>query len=100
MIYGNWIYNHLVQSVPFTTKVVSSNLVHGEVYSIPYYMIVCQLHATGRWFSAGTPVSFTNKTDPPRYNWNIAKSGVKHHNPKPHIFDVKQLIKQYILAFH
>jgi hypothetical protein len=24
---------------------------------------VCQLLATGRWFSSGTPVSSTNKTD-------------------------------------
>jgi hypothetical protein len=28
-----------VQSVPITTKVVSSNSVHGEVYSIQHYMI-------------------------------------------------------------
>jgi len=28
-----------VQSVPITTKVVSSNLVHGEVYLIQHYVI-------------------------------------------------------------
>jgi hypothetical protein len=28
-----------VQSVPITNKVVSSNPVHGEVYSIQYYVI-------------------------------------------------------------
>ena len=28
-----------VQSVPLKTKVVSSNLVHGEVYSIEHYVI-------------------------------------------------------------
>jgi gamma-glutamylcyclotransferase (GGCT)/AIG2-like uncharacterized protein YtfP len=28
-----------VQSVPITTKVVSSNAVHGEVYSIQHYVI-------------------------------------------------------------
>ena len=28
-----------VQSVPITTKVVSSNPVHGEVYSIQHYVI-------------------------------------------------------------
>jgi len=28
-----------VQSVPITTKVVSSNTVHGEVYSIQHYVI-------------------------------------------------------------
>jgi len=28
-----------VQSVPITTKVVSSNPAHGEVYSMQYYVI-------------------------------------------------------------
>jgi hypothetical protein len=33
-------HNHdRMQSVPITTKVVSSNPVHGEVYSIQHYMI-------------------------------------------------------------
>jgi len=40
-----------VQSVPMTTKIVSSNHYHGGVYS------------TNRWFSPGTPVSSTNETD-------------------------------------
>jgi len=35
----------------------------------------------GRWFTQGTLVSSTNKTDPPRYKCNIVKSGVKHHKP-------------------
>jgi hypothetical protein len=34
---------------------------HGEVYSIQHYVI--KRLARGRWFSPGTPVSFTNKTD-------------------------------------
>jgi hypothetical protein len=35
-----------------------------EVYSIQHYVIkVCQLLAKGQWFSPGTPVSSTNKTD-------------------------------------
>ena len=38
----------------------SSNLVHGEVYSIQHYVIVCQWFPTGRWFSQGTPVTSTN----------------------------------------
>jgi hypothetical protein len=33
------------------------------VYSIQHYDQVCQLLAAGRWFSPGTPVSATNKTD-------------------------------------
>jgi hypothetical protein len=42
------------------TKVMSSNPVHGEVYSIQNCDRVCQLFATGRWFSL---VSSINKTD-------------------------------------
>jgi hypothetical protein len=48
--------------VLITTKVVSSNPVHGEVNSIQHYLIKLfsnSRHA-GLWFS---PVSSTNKTD-------------------------------------
>jgi hypothetical protein len=44
--------------MPITTKVVSSNLVHGEVYSICDK--VCQWLVAGLWVS---PVSSTNKAD-------------------------------------
>ena len=38
-----------MQSVPIITKVVSSNPVRGEVYSIQHYVIkVCQRLETGR----------------------------------------------------
>jgi hypothetical protein len=52
-----------MQSVPFTSKVVSSNPVHGEEYSIQHYgrKFVNDLRQSGG-FSPGTPVSFTNKT--------------------------------------
>jgi len=59
-----------------TTKVGSSNPIHGEMYSIQQYVHlwrgvldttlcdkVCQRIATGRWFSSCTPLSFTNKAD-------------------------------------
>jgi hypothetical protein len=53
-----------VQSVPIITTVVSSNPVHGEMYSIQHYVIKFgQLLVTDQWFSPGTPVSSTNKTD-------------------------------------
>jgi hypothetical protein len=38
---------------------------------------VCQWLVAGRWFSPGTPVSSTNKTDRQWYNWTIVESGVK-----------------------
>jgi hypothetical protein len=47
-----------MQSVSIITKVVSSNPNRGEVYSIQHYVI-----CVSRWFSPGTPVSSTNKTD-------------------------------------
>jgi hypothetical protein len=42
-----------MQSVPITTKVVSSSPVHDEVYSIQHYVIkfISDLIVTGRWFS-------------------------------------------------
>jgi hypothetical protein len=53
-----------MQSVPITTKVVSSNSVHGEMHSIQHYVIDFVVDfATGRWFSPGFPVSSTNNTD-------------------------------------
>ena len=54
-------------TVSITTKVVSSNSVHGEVYSIQHYVIMFVIEfATDRWFSMvsmGSPVSAINKTD-------------------------------------
>jgi hypothetical protein len=43
MVHCSWIYNYNlhvpIQSVLITTKIVSSNPVHGEVYSIQHYVI-------------------------------------------------------------
>jgi hypothetical protein len=55
-----------MQSVPITTNVDTT--LCDKVY---------EWLARGRWFSPGTPVSSTNKTD--RHDWNIAESGIKHH---------------------
>jgi hypothetical protein len=50
------------QSVPFTTKVVNSNPAHG-VLNTTLCDKICQWLAASRWFSPGTLVSSTNKTD-------------------------------------
>jgi hypothetical protein len=42
---------------------------------------VCLWLAAGQWFSLGTPVSSTNKTDHHDITENVVESGVKHHNP-------------------
>jgi hypothetical protein len=53
-----------MQLEPITSKVVSSNPAHDEVYSIPHYVIkFLQGLATGWWFSPDTLVSSINKTD-------------------------------------
>jgi hypothetical protein len=49
--------------VPITTNVLSSNPVHSEVLDTALCDKVCQWLAAGQWFSSGTPVSSTNKTD-------------------------------------
>ena len=51
-----------VQSVPIATKVESSNLTHGKVYSIHYVIkFVNDLRQVGG--RPATPVSSTNKTE-------------------------------------
>jgi hypothetical protein len=50
----------LFATVPITTKVVSSNPTQA---GCTRYNIMCQWLAAGLWFSPGTPVSSTNKTD-------------------------------------
>ena len=49
--------------MPITIKVVSSNPVHGEVYSIQQYVIIVSVIYDRLPISLGTPVSATNKTD-------------------------------------
>jgi hypothetical protein len=41
---------------------------------------VCQWLARGRWLFPDTPGFPPIKHWPPRYNWNIVVSGIKHHN--------------------
>ena len=51
-----------MQSVPITIYVVSSNLAHGEMYSIQQYVISLSV-TYDRSVSGCIPVSPTNKTD-------------------------------------
>ena len=77
--------------MPITTKVVSLNPVHGKVYLIQHYAIkfVSDLGQVGGFLWAlrlPPPINW-----PPRYNWNIAGSGVKHHNPPQKISSTKTM---------
>jgi hypothetical protein len=55
------------------TKVMRVNPIHGEVYWIQHYVI--------KWFSSGTLVFSTNKTDCHDITGYIVESGAKHHKP-------------------
>ena len=71
--HGILIYNCLYIS-PLTLWVRTP--LRQRVLEIPLlYDKVCQWPTADRWFSPGTSVS----SWPPRYNWNIVESGVKHH---------------------
>ena len=65
--------------MPITNKVVSSNPVHGEVYSIQHYVIkfVGYLRQVGGFlwvFRFPPPIKL--------YSWNIVESGVKYYKSK------------------
>jgi hypothetical protein len=51
------------ESVPIITKVVNQNPSHGEMYLIQHYVISLPVSSGRWWFSPGTQVFSTNKTD-------------------------------------
>jgi hypothetical protein len=57
---------------------VSGKPVHGGVYSIQHFVIkfVSDLRQIFIWVF---------RFPPPRYNWNIVQSGVKHHKSIDHV---------------
>ena len=74
--------------MPITTKVVSSNPVHCEVHSIQHYVIKFVSDLRQVWFSQGTPISPTNKTDShdiTKILLKVALSAIKT-KPKSHNF--------------
>jgi len=50
--YGSWIYNYRCNPNPLRRSVLDTILCK-----------ICQWLAAGQWFSTGTPVSSTNKTN-------------------------------------
>ena len=62
-LYGSWIYDHLCnQCLSSLTLWVRIPLM-GDVVDAKLCDKVCQWLATCQWFSLGTPVSSTKKTD-------------------------------------
>ena len=79
----SWIYNYLYnQCISLLTLWVRISLRQGVLdIGTPLCDKVCQWLETGRWFSPGTPISSTNKTDRHDIAENVVESGAKHHNP-------------------
>jgi hypothetical protein len=59
--YGNWIYNYLCNQCLSPLMLWVQITFRARCTTL--YDKVCQLLATGRWFTQGPPVSSYNKTD-------------------------------------
>lgn len=76
-------------STLFGTNVYLCNSV--SFYSNMLFKLICSsLSVTCGRFSPCTPVYFTNKNSPPRYNWNVFEAGAKNNYPNhsPNVFGV------------
>jgi hypothetical protein len=82
--YGSWIYNYLCNECLLPPMLWVRISISAGCTTLCDK--VCQWLATGRWFSPGTPVSSTNKTD--RHDiteilFKVALSTIKQTNNKP-----------------
>ena len=70
------------QRLYITAKVVSLNPSHDEVYSVQHYVIkfLSDLRQVSGFLWVQQFPSLIKKKGPPRNNWIIVESGVKHHN--------------------
>ena len=62
-LYGGWIYNYLYYQCQSPLKFWVRTSFRRDVLDITLCDKVCQKLEAGLWFSPGTPVSSTNKTD-------------------------------------
>jgi hypothetical protein len=88
-----------VISAYYTNKVVSSNLVYGEVHSIHHYVIkfvgdLQKVYVFLRvlWFPP--QINWT-----PRYDWNVVESWIKHYSPN-HIYLTEYHSTARFSSFH
>jgi hypothetical protein len=74
-------------------RCILSIFCHGGVLNTTLCDKVCQLLATGQWFSLGTPVSSTNKTD--RHDITeiyILCNCTKYFKYKPDLHDITEIL--------
>jgi hypothetical protein len=96
--YGSWIYNYLCnQCLSPLTLWVWTPLRRG-VLNTTFCNKVCQWLAAGQWFSLGTLVSVTYKTDHHDITEILLKVALKHHYPNPQLALVVSYCKQDYLS--
>jgi hypothetical protein len=78
--YGSWIYSYLCNKCPSPLTLWVWIPLSRCVVDTTSCDKVCQWLATGRWFSPGTPVSSTNKTDRIDITEICFVYNVKHHS--------------------
>jgi hypothetical protein len=76
--YGSWIYNYLCNQCLSPLMLVWILL---SARRTTLFDKVCKWLEASQWFSLGTPISSTNKTDSHDIHskWNIVESGIKPH---------------------
>ena len=100
--YGSWIYNYLCNQClsPLTLRVWT--LFWWGVLNTTLCDKVCRWLATGQWFSQGTLVSFTNKTDLHDITEILLKWALKHNNTNPlhRISFIRKKLKYWDIYMH
>ena len=93
-----------MQSVPISTKVVSSNPTHGQVYSIQHYLISLSMTCHRLVVFSDTTVSSTNKTDRHNITEILLKVVLNTITPNPqfalsfrwHCSDQSMILNKYL----
>ena len=81
--YGCWIYNYLCNQCLSSITLWVRTPLRRCVLATTLCDKFCQWFATGRWFSPGTPVSSTNKTDRHDITEILLKVALNTINHKP-----------------
>ena len=87
--YGSWIYNYLCNQC--LSPLILWVRISIRARSTTSCDKICQWFATSRWFSPGTPVSSTNKTDRNEINEILLKGALS---------TIKQTNKHFALFFN
>jgi len=80
-----WFYNYLCNQCQSPLRLWVQIPLRRGLLNTTLCDKVCQCLAASRWFSLGTPVSSTDKTDCYHIAEILLKVALKHHNPNPYV---------------